>query len=39
MNSIAGVIDSLPHPSNGIHISEFGLGYTGVRTQYELPVV
>jgi len=30
-----GVIESLSHPNNGIRISEFGLGSTGVRTRYE----
>jgi len=33
-----GVIKSLPHPNNGVHLSEFGLGSPGVRTRCELPV-
>ena len=38
INSVAGVIESLPHPNNDICTSEFELGSTGMQTRYELLV-
>jgi len=34
-----GVIESFLHSNNGIRISEFGLGFTGIQTQCELRAV
>jgi len=34
-----GVIELLPHPNNGVRISKFGLGSSGVWTRCQLPVI
>jgi len=34
-----GVIESFPYSNNGVHISEFKMGSTGIQIRYELPMV